>query len=96
MFIPNSGHKSAELVKVLIEIETLAELEMDIANCRGQSYDNASNKSGVYSALQAWIKALNPYAEFVPCAAHSLNLVGICAASSCTEAINFFSILQEL
>lgn len=92
MFIPNSGHKSAELVKVLIEIETLAELEMDIANCRGQSYDNASNKSGVYSALQAWIKALNPYAEFV----HSLNLVGICAASSCTEAINFFSILQEL
>lgn len=65
-------------------------------NCRGQSYDNASNMSGIYSGLQARIKTINPLADYVPCAAHSLNLVGTCAAESVPEAVNFFFTLQEL
>jgi len=35
-------------------------------------------------------------AFYVPCIAHSLNLVGDCSAKECLEAINFFSILQKL
>ena len=31
---------------------------------------------------------------FVPCGAHSLNLVGRSAADSCTEAVDFFFIVQ--
>ena len=69
---------------------------MDIKNCRGQSYDNASNMSGLYSGVQSRIKTINPLAEYVPCSAHSLNLVGTCAAESVTEAVDFFSTLQEL
>ncbi|XP_026476049.1 uncharacterized protein LOC113381313, partial [Ctenocephalides felis] len=42
---------------------------------------------GVYSGVQSRIKATNPLAEYVPCAAPSLNLVGTCAAESMTEAI---------
>ncbi|KAG7172178.1 hypothetical protein Hamer_G009519 [Homarus americanus] len=41
---------------------------------RGQSYDNAATMSGIYTGLQARIKAMNPLAYYVPCAGHSLNL----------------------
>lgn len=37
--------------------------DFDIMNCRGQSYDNASNMSGIYSGLQARIKTINPLAD---------------------------------
>ena len=91
-FISKCGHKSEELAQAILSL--FEELDLNIANCRGQSYDNASNMSGAYSGLQARIKAVNPLAEFVPCAAHSLNLVGTCAAESCAAAVHFFSILQ--
>ena len=32
----------------------------------------------------------------IPCAAHSLNLVGVCAVESCAEAISFFGIVQQI
>ena len=38
---------------------------------------------------------MNPLAEWVPCAAHSLNLVGTAAAESCTDAVRFFGIVQR-
>ena len=49
-FIPNCGHKAEDLAKVVLE--TLKSHELDIADCRGQSYDNASSMSGIYSGLQ--------------------------------------------
>ncbi|XP_008178879.1 zinc finger MYM-type protein 1-like [Acyrthosiphon pisum] len=73
-FLPNSGHKSEELVDAVFLV--LDSHGLDINNCRGQSYDNASNMSGMYTGLQARIKEVNPLATFVPCSAHSLNLVG--------------------
>ena len=62
----------------------------------GQSYDNSANTSGPYSGLHARVKNVNPYARFVPCAGHSLNLVGTSAAEACREAISFFFFLQQL
>ena len=67
----------------------LSENGIDIENCRVQSYDNTSNMSGRYNGLQAGIKRLNEFAEYVPCFAHSLNFVGKCAAECC-EANIFF------
>ena len=37
--------------------------------------DNGSNMSGKYSGLQARIWERNPLADYIPCFAHSLNLV---------------------
>ncbi|CAH0402276.1 unnamed protein product [Chilo suppressalis] len=54
------------------------------------------NMSGIYNDLQAKIKEISPLAEYVPCSAHSLNLVGECAAESTLEACSFISLLQEL
>ncbi|XP_026821552.1 zinc finger MYM-type protein 1-like [Rhopalosiphum maidis] len=71
-FLPNTGHKAIELFDSVIKL--LNSYEIEIENCRGQSYDNARNMSGIYSGLQARIKELNPLIEYVPCSAHSLNL----------------------
>ena len=65
-------------------------------NCRSQSYDNASNMSGVYKGVQACIKEMNSLAEVVPCSAHSLNLVGNNDADCCVDATSFFGIVQRL
>lgn len=80
-----------DLVKKTLEIH-----KIDIKDCRGQSYDNDSNMSGFYTGLKARIKELNPLAEYVPCAGHSLNLVGVAAAESCVTAVAFFGFLQQL
>ncbi|KAK4885108.1 hypothetical protein RN001_001379 [Aquatica leii] len=70
---------------------------LDIRNCRRQSYDNASNMSGVYSGLQARIKELNSHADFIPCFAHSLNLVGTNAADNdaCKALRNNWQQIQQ-
>lgn len=74
----------------------LDENGIDISFCRGQSYDNASNMAGKYGGLQAKVKELCSYADFVPCSAHSLNLVGTCAAESCQQALLFFTFVAGL
>jgi len=67
---------------------------IDISKCRSQSYDNASNMSGIYSRVQARFREVNKLAEWVPCAAHSLYLVGSVTVECCTEAIKFFSVVH--
>lgn len=78
-------------------LSLLEKLELDVDNCRGQSYDNASNMSGIHSGLQARIERKNDLAECVPCAAHSLNLAGCFAAEKASpEATIFFTFVQGL
>jgi hypothetical protein len=88
------GHSGQELADRLLQFLTTHGIE--IADCRGQSYDNASNMSGKYSGMQAIMRQHCELADYVPCAAHSLNLVGQSAASSCQLAVGFFDFLQRL
>ena len=69
---------------------------IDVENCRGQSYDNASNMSGIYNGMQSWILRKNTLAFYIPCGAHSLNLVGKCSIDVCDEAIRFFDFVQRI
>ena len=93
-FLPNQGHKSQEMFDGLVKL--LSEFEIDLQNCRGQSYDNASAMSGKFNGLQAKVAAVNPLAYWLPCAGHSLNLVGKAAAECCTQAIAFFDFLEAI
>ncbi|XP_022169336.1 zinc finger MYM-type protein 1-like [Myzus persicae] len=93
-FLENVGHKSQCMADTVFSI--LKKYNIDIAYLSGQSYDNAKNMSGIYSGLQARIKEVSPLADFVPCSAHSLNLVGSCAASCCKEANIFFNFIQSI
>lgn len=93
-FIPIEEHKSeylAETVSIFLENN-----DISIEDCRGQSYDNALNMSGKYSGLQARIKEKCEFATFVPCAAHSLNLVGLHAAECVQETTSYFQMVQKL
>ena len=64
-FIPIYGHESEYLANTVLH--TWQKKNIPIADCRGQSYDNASNTAGHYSGLQARIKSINQSAFYVPC-----------------------------
>ena len=77
-------------------IEFLNTHEIDIGDCRGQSYDNAANMSGKYKGMQALSLEKNHLSVFVSCCGHSLNLVGKAAANSCAGAVHFFDSVRNL
>ncbi|OCT96519.1 hypothetical protein XELAEV_18008723mg [Xenopus laevis] len=52
--------------------------------------------SGAYKGLQAHIKEHNPLVEWVPCAAHTLHLVGANCVNCCLETEEFFNFVQTL
>ena len=79
-----------------IILKFFEQVGIDVANIRGQSYDNASNMSGCYKGMQAQISSINHHAHYIPCAAHFLNLVGVCAVDSCIGTVSFFAFIQKL
>jgi len=93
-FLQLGSHKAEALVQDLLDYfkaETI-----DFSDCRGQSYDNASNMSGKYTGMQARLRDVNPFAFYIPCTTHSLNLVGVSAADCCVVAVSFFGFVQQL
>jgi hypothetical protein len=52
------GHAAEYLTITIVEI--IKNFGIDIKNCVGQSYDNASNMTGKYSGLQTRIRTLAP------------------------------------
>ena len=93
-FMANRGHSAQEMLDALMGF--LQEYELELTNCRGQSYDNASAMSGKYNGLQAKVMEKNSLAAWIPCAAHSLNLVGKSAAECCLSAVQFFDFIEKL
>lgn len=69
--IPHVGHKAEDMKTAVLSV--LEDLYLDIKNCRGQSYDNASNMAGIYGGLQAKIQDESNLAFFIPCGAHILS-----------------------
>nr|XP_028571626.1 uncharacterized protein LOC114589432 [Podarcis muralis] len=72
------------------------ELEIDFRKCHGQSYDNTANMAGKYNGMQQKIIEKNQFAKFIPCAGHSLNLVGRSVVDCCLDAVNSFDIVNEI
>ena len=77
-------------------LEKATELQLELSDCRGQSYDNGANMKGKRSGVQARMLDINPKAVYVPCANHTLNLVVVDTANSSTEALTFFGVLTRL
>ena len=93
-FIPTRGHTGHQLADLLFEF--IEDNEISSKDLRGQSYDNASNMSGKYKSMQAIIIKRNHQAEYIPWAAHFLNLVGKCAIECCQSSVRFFMLIQGL
>ena len=62
-------------------LEKATELQLELFDCRGQSYDNGANMKGKHSGVQARMLDINPKAVYVPCAKHTLNLVVVDSAN---------------
>ncbi|KAL7614089.1 hypothetical protein Lser_V15G07721 [Lactuca serriola] len=68
----------------------LQDLDLDIDNIRGQSYDNGSNMKGKHKGVQRKLLDINPKAFYTPCASRSLNLTLSYMANFCEKAVKFF------
>ena len=74
-------------------LERLSEFNINFDDCRGQSYDNGANMKGKNKGVQARLLEKNCRALYVPCGAHTLNLVVTDAVKASTDANNFFGII---
>ncbi|CAN6195945.1 unnamed protein product [Urochloa humidicola] len=69
----------------------LSSHKLSISMLRGKGYDGASNMRGEFNGVQKLIRDENPYAFYVHCFAHRLQLV-VVTISTCTPAIaDFFN-----
>ncbi|GJM84996.1 hypothetical protein PR202_ga00720 [Eleusine coracana subsp. coracana] len=65
---------------------------LSVSRLRGQGYDGASNMRGEFHGLQRRILDENPYAFYIHCFAHQLQLVVVSVAKSCSSVFDFFHI----
>ncbi|CAK1592211.1 unnamed protein product [Parnassius mnemosyne] len=85
MFVPIGGHNAEYLTEVVVKF--FKDNDIDINDCRGQSYDNASNMSGRYSGLQTRIREINKdkFDEFLE---KAKSFTDICESESTSEPRN--------
>lgn len=57
---------------------------------KGQGYDNGANMAGKSQGVQA---LMNEFERYVPCAAHTLSLVGLHAAEVSPLIITYFCVV---
>ena len=55
-------------------MDTLDSFDLNVADVRGQGYDNGSNMKGKNQGVQTRLLKVNPKALYMPCACHSFNL----------------------
>ncbi|KAF8085127.1 hypothetical protein N665_0679s0004 [Sinapis alba] len=76
--------------------DTLAGLNLNIDDVRGQGYANGSNMKGKHKGVQKRLLDINSRAFFMPCGCHSLNLTLCDMAKSSKKAVAFFGIIQRM
>jgi len=70
-FMPMVRHTMEQMASTLPSF--LKERGSDITNRRGQSYRNASSKSGRYNGVQAIVMRACTDAAFIPCCSRDLH-----------------------
>ena len=80
---------TSEALKVAL-VDILDHHKLSIHSLRGQGYDGASNMRGEFNGLQKKILDENPYAFYVHCFAHRLQLVVVSVASCCSSIHDLF------
>jgi len=65
--------------------------KLSISKLRGQGYDGASNMRGEFNGVHKLIRDENPYAFYVHCFAHQLQLVVVAVSISTPAIADFFN-----
>ncbi|XP_060974109.1 uncharacterized protein LOC133039273 [Cannabis sativa] len=74
----------------------LSNYSLDVQSIRGQGYDGASNMRGQWNGLQALISSECPYAYYVHCFAHRLQLALAAASREVIPVHQFFTKLNSI
>ena len=61
-----------------------------------KGYNNGSNMKENKQGVQRRLLDINPKAFYIPCGNHNINLVLCDMANSCTKAVSFFGVVQNL
>jgi len=77
-------------------VSTLTKYHLDPACVVSQGYDGAAVMSGGCSGVQHRMKEVAPYAAYVHCYAHTLNLTLVDCVKSVQCACDFFCLLKAL
>jgi hypothetical protein len=72
----------------------LADNNLSVQDIRGQGYDGARNMRGEWNGLKALILKNCPYAYYVHCMSHQLQLALVAASRDVQEVHNFFFSMQ--
>lgn len=88
------GHDAQALATCVKD--ALEEVVSDKTKVISQSYDGANVMSGAHSGVQEIVKQIYPYAHYVHCYAHKLNLIMAQATSQNTQVRIFFADLTEI
>lgn len=90
--VPNT---SAQSLKDALE-ELFYTHGLSISRVRGQGYDGASNMQGEFNGLKALIMKENPYAYFIHCFAHQLQLALVGVARHHLKIGDFFNMVSSV
>jgi len=74
----------------------LSQHKLAIENIRGQEYDGASNMRGEWNGLQALISNDCPYAYYIHCFAHRLQLALVAESKEVIPGHQFFTNLSSI
>ncbi|XP_057785824.1 uncharacterized protein LOC131003323 [Salvia miltiorrhiza] len=69
---------------------------LSLSKLRGQGYDGASNIRGEFNGLKALILEENPYAMYIHCFSHQLQLIVVAVAKSIMAVKDFFSYVSMI
>ncbi|CAN1168550.1 Zinc finger MYM-type protein 1 [Linum perenne] len=85
-----------EQMAIILRFVNSSGHNLPIQKLRGQGYDGSSNMSGQYNGLKALFLQDCPYAYFVHCFAHRLQLTLVAAAKNCGPIWRFYSLLDKI
>ena len=54
--------------------DSISELNLELENIVGKAFDGAANMNGIYKGLSTRMKECSPYAIYIHCCGHLLNL----------------------
>ncbi|XP_078430681.1 uncharacterized protein LOC144702497 [Wolffia australiana] len=69
---------------------------LDIKRLCGQAYDGASNMRGEFNGLQTLVRSQVPFAFYIHCFTHRLNLVIVAVATEVHSIAQFFCSVQHI
>ena len=86
---------TSEALKIVV-VQVLSAHGLTIAQLRGQGYDGASNMRGEFNGVQKLIRDENPYAFYIHCFAHQLQLVVVSVSRCCSSMEDFFDYVNMI